>query len=169
MTKTCCTCKIEKEDFCFTKNKNTFDGLTNQCKECRKKYNERNKDRDALYRATHKYNKKSQHLRYYYGISIKEWEKLIEDQKGICPICREYLLEDRKSHLDHCHKTGKIRGILCSKCNYLLGVAKDDTVLLKRAIKYLKRDSSNYCVSEKYLFRANNQGGHSKQEKMDKA
>lgn len=83
-------------------------------------------------------------LKYKYGINIKEYNKMFENQKGLCAICNnsEIRLNNRgnirKLCVDHCHKTGKIRGLLCSNCNYLLGIAKDNIQTLSNAIKYLQ-------------------------------
>ena len=64
---------------------------------------------------------------------------MAEDQKGICAICGELPHgENRVLHIDHDHLTGKIRGLLCMSCNRALGWFRDDTVILKKAIEYLK-------------------------------
>lgn len=59
----------------------------------------------------------------------------LSEQKGICPIC---LTTEKVVAADHCHATNMPRGILCKRCNLLLGHAKDDPALLKRAIEYLE-------------------------------
>lgn len=74
--------------------------------------------------------------RYKYGISLKDFETLYDNQDGKCKIC-DKILNKNKGHLDHCHKTMKIRGLLCITCNMGLGSFRDDKNLLQRAIKYL--------------------------------
>jgi len=69
-----------------------------------------------------------------------EYDKMFLKQKGRCKICGERVKKYRLS-LDHCHKTGKIRGLLCNNCNLALGNFKDNVRFLKKAIKYLN-DSS---------------------------
>ena len=59
-------------------------------------------------------------------------------QDGKCAICR--LVCIKSLAVDHCHKTGKIRGLLCMRCNTALGMFKDDPSLLLRAIEYLKQE-----------------------------
>lgn len=83
-------------------------------------------------------------LRKTFGIGIDEYRKILERQNGCCAICKgqEKSIahtsgEIRKLTVDHCHKIGKIRGILCSRCNRGLGFFQDDIENLKSAISYL--------------------------------
>ena len=79
-------------------------------------------------------------IKKWYGITESEYDNLIESQDNKCAICKS---EDNKRKnskyffIDHNHDTGKIRGLLCDKCNKLLGSAFDNTEILKKAIKYL--------------------------------
>lgn len=81
-----------------------------------------------------------------FGITIDEYNTLFEIQKGVCKICNNPETKvNRKSTglvkrlaVDHCHKTGKVRGLLCQDCNVGLGAFKDNTELIKRAIDYLQ-------------------------------
>ena len=80
-----------------------------------------------------------------YGISEQDYSALLEKQKGSCAIChKSQQCADKtkrrtRLYVDHCHKTGRIRGLLCFKCNVLLGCAGDDATLLRRAIAYLDK------------------------------
>lgn len=58
-------------------------------------------------------------------------------QEGKCAICEEEMENIRKAHLDHCHKRGNIRGLLCAKCNYGLGNFKDNKDIMIKAINYI--------------------------------
>jgi hypothetical protein len=84
------------------------------------------------------YNK-SIFLRRKYNIDLEEYYKILNEQNNQCAICKKsstdlkYMLA-----VDHCHKTGKVRGLLCSHCNTGLGQFKDDPNLLQLAINYLK-------------------------------
>lgn len=87
----------------------------------------------------------SRDLRRLYGITLEEYSRMWDDQKGVCKICgkAESSFEpksgkNRKLAVDHCHATKKIRGLLCSKCNTALGNFKDDIGLLTKAIEYIK-------------------------------
>lgn len=77
------------------------------------------------------------------GLTPEQHAKMFKKQKGKCAICRTPPAgEWRKSlHIDHCHKTGKIRGLLCGTCNMALGQFKDSPKLLEAAKKYLSKSS----------------------------
>jgi hypothetical protein len=78
-----------------------------------------------------------QSLKYNFGITLEEYDALFDSQDGKCAIC---LLppSGRQLAVDHDHKTGKIRGLLCTKCNVALGLLNDDIGRLFLAIEYLK-------------------------------
>ena len=67
---------------------------------------------------------------------IKQFNQLKREQGGRCKICKN---KPKKFVVDHNHKTGKVRGLLCPRCNNLLGMSQDDPRLLQVAIQYLKR------------------------------
>ncbi len=83
-----------------------------------------------------------------YGITIEDYDNLLESQNGVCAICKN--IESHKTNgkiidvlsVDHNHDTGKVRGILCHECNSLLGLARDNIEILEKAIKYLKGELS---------------------------
>ncbi len=75
--------------------------------------------------------------KYLFGISRPEYERLVVIQNNKCAICFRKPTRKRSLHVDHCHRTGRIRGLLCTHCNAMLGMAKDSTLTLKTAIHYL--------------------------------
>ena len=78
-------------------------------------------------------------LRRLYGITLEEYDKMLSDQEYRCAICDKHQDEFKKKlHVDHCHTTGKIRGLLCQKCNQGLGLFGDNKNLLIKASEYLK-------------------------------
>jgi hypothetical protein len=81
---------------------------------------------------------KNSELKKMFGITLEEYNSLRESQGYSCAICGKSE-EDTHSDLavDHCHVSGKIRGLLCASCNMALGLLKDDKQLLQSAIKYL--------------------------------
>jgi hypothetical protein len=92
-----------------------------------------------------------QHLKYKYSLTISELNKTLEDQKGGCAICEEVLPDllvynnrRRGYAIDHNHETGEFRGILCLKCNSMLGMARDSRDLLEKAAAYLEERGSYY-------------------------
>ncbi|GAH69631.1 unnamed protein product [marine sediment metagenome] len=87
---------------------------------------------------------REQQLVYKYGITLAEYDKMVEKQKGVCAICglpETYSVTmgyARRLCIDHDHKTGKVRGLLCLKCNCRLA-ALDDKEFLEKALDYLKK------------------------------
>lgn len=75
-----------------------------------------------------------------HGITEEAYDALYESQQGCCKICGSRSMDKIRDVLavDHDHVTGRIRGLLCSNCNMLLGHAKDNTTTLLKAIQYLK-------------------------------
>lgn len=80
-----------------------------------------------------------QRLQRLYGITFEAFQKRLADQGGKCKICRTTVPAGRHGIfvVDHCHKSGKIRGILCNDCNVVLGKMHDSPVLLHRAANYI--------------------------------
>ena len=78
-----------------------------------------------------------------YGITLLQYNYMLDAQNNKCAICNKEetaLLKGvvRRLAIDHCHITGKVRGLLCDKCNHLLGLVNDSCSLLENAINYLK-------------------------------
>jgi hypothetical protein len=142
--KTCTVCKQDKPLCSYHKSKRSKDGYGYRCKGCdkeaRKDYRERNKDRFALV------SRKKQ-LKHKYGISLSDYDRMFKEQQGCCKICgtSENKVTGRKTVLnfavDHCHQTGRVRGLLCNQCNRALGLFKDDPSLLQKAVKYLMENT----------------------------
>jgi hypothetical protein len=72
-----------------------------------------------------------------YGITQEEYLELLRQQRGQCKLC-ERGLDDMYPHVDHCHDSGRVRGILCGQCNRGLGLLGDSPDLLERAVLYLR-------------------------------
>jgi hypothetical protein len=81
------------------------------------------------------------HLKFYFGITIEQYEKLLIKQNGRCAICQGTNGRLRLA-VDHNHKTNEVRGLLCGPCNRALGLLKDSSKLLAQAIIYLDNDPS---------------------------
>jgi len=79
-------------------------------------------------------------LRYRYGIGIDDYEKMLKKQGGKCAICGNIPKPGQNYDIDHCHKTGYIRGILCRYCNTkLLKHLRDNKNRAKGLVKYLQK------------------------------
>lgn len=111
-------------------------------------YQEKNKDkyrqRSKNYQKNNIDKVRSYKLQKSFGITVENYNNLLKEQSGVCAICGnpETLFDNRANRLrflavDHDHKTGKVRGLLCSSCNKMLGFSNDNSDILNKAIKYL--------------------------------
>jgi hypothetical protein len=141
--KLCSKCKLIKLIDNFHKSNSSKDGHHTYCKECQKIYK---KEYYSLPGVKLKFSKtcKRVFLKRVYSLSVEEYKTLKQNQNNLCKICNkpERAIDRRTKMLkelsvDHCHKTGKVRGLLCSNCNVGLGNFKDDIGVLIKAIKYL--------------------------------
>ena len=140
MIKTCKLCLEEKSTDDFY---SFYDKWSNKkyvgarCKPCHQQYK-----RDS---ATTARNRKAEKLQLRYGLTFEQWEQMRENENFSCMICG--INEDemgRKLDVDHCHSSGKVRGLLCNPCNNMLGHARDNVAILETAAKYLKENSGGY-------------------------
>jgi len=74
-----------------------------------------------------------------YNLSVEEYDSKLNAQNGKCAICSELPVNNKLLSVDHCHKTGKVRGLLCHKCNAALGMLREDINIFNSAISYLKQ------------------------------
>lgn len=95
------------------------------------------KKRQALVKLSCSYT--DAHLRRHFGITLKEYKQTLRDQKRRCKICLAKPKKGKKLCIDHNHKTKKFRGLLCTSCNILLGIAKDRPQAFKRSLNVYKR------------------------------
>ena len=119
--KECRICKEIKVPEMFSASSQNKDGLYSYCKPCAN---------------TRMRNYASRRKDIRYRMPKDGYLDLVKKQKGLCKICKSDG-GGRSLHVDHCHTTGKVRGLLCSNCNTGLGLFKDNVDLLKKAIKYL--------------------------------
>lgn len=103
----------------------------NWCSSCRAAYYRARKDKDRLM-------DRERHLRAKFGITMHEYDALLRDQNGVCGICGAEP-RDKNLAVDHCHSSGKIRGLLCFNCNSVLGKFKDSADLLRLSADYLEK------------------------------
>ena len=126
--KRCRDCGDEKPLADFPRNRRSKDGRHAYCKPC---HNARGQEtRQRLYGGSRHY-----HLTRRYGISAARAQALIDEQGGVCAICRTR----SPDHVDHNHATGAVRGMLCLPCNTGLGHFNDDVAVMQQAIDYLNR------------------------------
>jgi hypothetical protein len=108
----------------------------------RKKYCIENKEKIKEYHDTHKEERRKSSLKREYKITLEEYNQMLEKQKDSCAICHEKFKSSTHTQVDHDHKTGKVRGLLCRKCNSILGYSNDEIQILLNAINYLKNNDT---------------------------
>ncbi len=121
------------------KQRKSKDGLQYWCIKCRK---EHNYEERLQYQKERYYLKNDQYLnssyKRKYGISLDEYKQLLEKQKNVCAICKQNCITGKRLAVDHCHETNVVRGLLCTKCNSLLGQSDSSIEKLRMAILYLE-------------------------------
>jgi len=125
--KYCPRCATDLAENAVVRNRSAHDGLTAYCRTCHNAAVRESKERTGGWR--------EYHLRHRYGIGQADVDAMIAHQGGLCAACRE----DEPKHVDHDHRTGRVRGMLCSLCNQALGNVRDDVTRLQRLIDYLHR------------------------------
>jgi hypothetical protein len=120
----CSTVKAKEE---FGRNRAARDGLTSYCKSCHKQVTLENRIKNHGSDRNYK-------LKLRYGITEDDFERMLARQGGLCAICRVV----PGTFVDHCHTTGRVRGVLCFNCNNGLGHFADNLVLLELAALYLE-------------------------------
>ncbi|WP_344288161.1 endonuclease VII domain-containing protein [Streptomyces synnematoformans] len=114
--KYCPQCEEVKPHDQWGRNATSSDGYSSYCKACRAVQG------------------RADHLKRQYGITEAERDQMIASQMGVCLIC----LSAPAVHVDHCHRTGKVRGVLCFNCNSAIGKLRDNPATARRAAAYLE-------------------------------
>lgn len=96
----------------------------------RRKYDVEYRTRDS---------RKNAHLKSMYGITLEQFNQMLTSQDNKCGICEEPFKDRKRTHVDHNHKTGRIRQLLCQECNHALGLFKENKRILLKAVEYLNR------------------------------
>ena len=101
-----------------------------------------------LRKAHHPKFRLQRNLKYNYGLSLEDYEKMLFLQGYACAICRtkDWRGRGKRPCVDHDHKTGKVRGLLCSNCNTGLGMFNDNYDVLKQALAYIARVKPIYLT-----------------------
>lgn len=162
--KFCRSCGLEKPVTDFGIVLSNHDGRRYSCKTCynevRKEYRRHNSDKVRAakikhYYARHEHNKKLQRdkghekfvwkLKKFYGMTVDDYMDILDRQGGRCAVCdRKPMPENghkikKRLHVDHCHRTGVVRGLLCNSCNIALGCLGDNVKILLAAAEYLQK------------------------------
>jgi len=147
--KWCPTCKVEKplDAYTILKRGARKGHPVGACKQCRTVLHKTRKRKDPTIYERIEWPAK---LKSLYGITREQYDALLAEQKGCCAICGSAASYSRnykftglaKFSVDHCHTTGKVRGLLCTKCNRALGLLNDSIETVLRMAKYLRKHLS---------------------------
>lgn len=155
--KTCTKCKVEKPVGEFSKDRSQVTELKIWCRGCcaiSAKYWRDNRSpeqriaeavrvhaRDIRRVRIHSPEEYRRKLLKKYGLTPESFARILTGQNNECAICDQLLMPGPRTHIDHNHATGKVRGLLCSNCNMALGKFQDSAGLLRKAAEYL--DAAN--------------------------
>lgn len=136
----CSGCKRKLPRTAFNRAAHVRDGLASQCKDCNvaraKAFHLANRERQLR-----SFTDRSR--RQKYGLSPEAYAALIAAQQNKCAICEKGLTDGRGPNVDHCHVTGRVRQLLCARCNLALGYADDDPDLLRAMAAYIERHAKD--------------------------
>jgi|ERR1035437_2512659 hypothetical protein len=142
MLKKCTKCGKKKALGAFYTNNKAKDKLTYRCKGCKSIYNKTflkkylsNPKTKTLYKKL----KRNWELKSLYGITLKDYNILLKKQNNKCAICPTKYTKNKILCVDHNHKTGKVRGLLCHDCNKGLGLFKDRLQITRKVVLYLEK------------------------------
>ena len=139
LEKTCTKCG-SKGPFYFNKSMGCYRSRCIKChNESNRNWAKQNPERvRRISRKWERTNKRYWHITTKYGLTKTDYYAMLERQGCKCCICQRTLIPaDRHTVVDHCHRTNRVRGILCRNCNTGIGQLQDDPVLLLRAVEYL--------------------------------
>lgn len=153
--KVCTHCRMgkdaTKENFRYEWRDRRF-GLKSWCRECERKYQ---KNRPHLPTKIASENYRRYRYKYQYGITTEDYEAMYKKQGGVCGLCGGLPNGQGKIrglfHVDHDHKTGRARGLLCGKCNIGVGCLNDDATLLRKAAAWVEQQQLQPQSDEKLI------------------
>jgi hypothetical protein len=114
--KLCTNCGQTKPHSEFNKNTTKPDGFQSFCRPCQREHN---------FLGT-------------YNLTLEEIDAMLVVQNNQCTICFTPFTEEKPPNVDHCHTSGKVRSMLCTKCNTALGLVDEDPAKMKRMIDYIE-------------------------------
>jgi len=151
--KICTECNKRKSIKRFHIQKSGKHGVRAICIKCRRKkgrkYSKAHKKEKRENYFKNKQHYTNIHIRKKYGITLKQYNKMLKSQNNCCAICgkpeeeKEKNKSIRKLAIDHDHKTGNVRGLLCGKCNKGIGLLQGNIKILINATKYLIQHNGN--------------------------
>jgi hypothetical protein len=131
MLKTCKVCGVEK-------NISDFYTGRKDCKDCKNAAARQWRKDNPENVARHLVRMRERTKERRYGITQEQFNQMLLNQNSKCKICSNDFKSSKDTHIDHCHNTNKVRGLLCNNCNMALGQFNDNTDNMDNAIIYLQ-------------------------------
>jgi hypothetical protein len=156
--KVCATCGVTKPEEAFRLRKSVATGKDYRVSKCRtchqvnglawrranpqkvRTYNEKQRAKRG---DINRLAARESHFRRKFGITIAERDAMLAAQGGSCLICMTTTPKGKGWCVDHDHKTGRIRGILCAHCNVFIGFCRESVIVLERAITYIEANDAS--------------------------
>lgn len=145
--KQCTRCGLVKPFEDFPEDKRMLSGRQSACRACARErsaqWREKNPERyEALKKQGRSERQKLRrfevHLQQTYEMTLVDYQEILARQNGLCAVCRNlHVGRGSRLHVDHCHETGRVRGLLCGNCNTAIGLLKEDPALFEAAVRYL--------------------------------
>lgn len=128
--KRCPRCDTTKAKEFFGRNRSNADGRQVYCRDCQNRS-------VREWNAAHPEAVRARQFRRKYGITLDDYEQMLDAQGGVCAICRNECVRREVLSVDHDHETGEVRGLLCHRCNTAIGLLDDDPDRLAAGQMYL--------------------------------
>lgn len=147
-SKKCSTCKETKltSEFYYRSDSKRY---RSDCKKCMQTKSTLRWKTDPDFRQKGKERNRRWQRQNFYDLSLQEEMCLKAHQANCCGICNAQFKSDGDYHVDHCHVTNQIRGLLCPLCNKGLGLFKDNPVVLKKAASYVESNGVGFSFDPK--------------------
>lgn len=137
--KRCTGCEVEKPLDSFWRDNRRPEGRLSRCKTCKTAATNRFRKEQGYDKTRYWRNpegERERHLIRKYGVTLTDYNAMFKAQGGACAVCRR--TQERAFDVDHCHETGRVRGLLCTGCNRMIGHAGDRPATLRAAADYLE-------------------------------
>ncbi len=148
MIKKCTKCESEwpADLDHYYKDQSKKDNLSSSCKRCQQEHHKNLPVSDAKRESKRRYKQTvkgkfaywKHHIKAAYGMTPEDYYAMFDKQKGSCGICKKEV-NGKRMCIDHDHVTGKIRELICDRCNKAIGLCEDNRELLRRMISYIGR------------------------------
>lgn len=136
-TRQCSGCSRDLAMAAFARCAKNKDGLHSHCRECRSATKKAHYVKNAAELA-------AKHRQRTYGLDKASFASLVERQQNCCAICSRDMGNKHNRHIDHDHATGRVRELLCSRCNRMLGHVDDNPQLLRTMAAYIEKHRTEH-------------------------